>query len=333
VLASIAFAGLAGLAVGAFRLDLPRRGLGWIHAATIGGLAFAGFLVAAGVGPALWRGDWDPGRTAGEEAALRSQISALLVSEAEQVGDFRTLWVGDRWTSGEPSAIRLGGDYILSGPQGERLTDLYEIGTGRGESRFRDVVSSIVDGGTDLGGHFLGAFNVDFVIVSPGPFAEPWLGQRDLALIRSEPAYLVLRNEASLARAGVYDELPAAPGAVDTSDAASFAGTTSPTPSTRLGRESPSVYSGEVDEGGSIFVAETRDEGWSARLGDRSLDRAEAGWAGAWTIPSGASGRVEVTYDRPPRAGWVLAVVIVGWAITVGAAFSRRRAQVPGVIR
>ena len=334
VLASVSFAGLAGLAVGAFRLDLPRRGLGWIHAATIGGLAFAAFLVAVGIGPALWRGDWDPGRTAGAEPGLQSQIGALLESEAQQLGDFRTLWVGDRWNSGAASAIRPGGEHILTGPQGERLTDLYEISTGTGESRFRDVVASIEDGGTDLGGHFLGAFNVDFVVLSPGTASDAWLGQRDLALIRSEPTYLILRNEASLAHAGVYEEPPVGPAAVGDADAASFAGAETPEPSVRLTRENSSSYTAQEVEGpATLLLAESRDDGWSARIHGRPLERADAGWANAWTIPSGASGRIAVSYERPARLGWVLVAALIGWAITIGAAFSRRRTQVPGVIR
>ena len=67
VIVSAAFAGLAGLAVGAFRLDLPRRGFGWVHWTTLGGFATALFLVVAGIGPAV------PERVVGSGSRKRSR--------------------------------------------------------------------------------------------------------------------------------------------------------------------------------------------------------------------------------------------------------------------
>jgi GT2 family glycosyltransferase len=334
VISSVAFSGLAGLAVGAFRLDLPRRGLGWIHAGTIAGLALAAFLVAAGIGPALWHGEWNPGITAGPETTLRTQVIALLRSEVQQLGGFRTLWIGERWNSGAPSAIRGREGYVLTGPVGEQLTDLFETSTGPGEQRLSDTIDSVESGGTDLGGHFLGAFNIDFVVLSPGRTAEPWLGQRDLALIRTEPSYLVLRNEASLAHAAVYEDAPSAPEAAASGDASSFAGAGAPAPVVELEQDGASAYSASGVAGpATVFLAESADDGWSARIGDERIERVESGWANAWAVPDSADGPLAVEFDRPAAGGWVLAAVIVGWAITVGAAFSKRRAQLPGVER
>ncbi|MFN2586680.1 MAG: glycosyltransferase, partial [Actinomycetota bacterium] len=67
VLASLAFAGLTGVALGAFRLDLPRRGLGIAHAATLAAVSAAVVLMGAGLGPALWHGEWEPGGGVGRD--------------------------------------------------------------------------------------------------------------------------------------------------------------------------------------------------------------------------------------------------------------------------
>jgi hypothetical protein len=333
VVSSVAFAGLAGLAVGAFRLDLPRRGLGLIHALTISGLAVSGFLVAAGIGPALWRGDWDPGRTIGADGEIRTQVVALLESEAQQVGDFRTLWIGEEWNAGGPSAIRPSPDFLLTDPEGEDLTDLFGFPTGLGERQLGEVISSIEDGGTDLGGHFLGAFNVDFVVLDRTE-GKPWLGQRDLELIRTEPDYLLLRNEAALVHAGLYEQMPVAPEAVEAREAGLFAERDSPEAISSMKPTSASSYEADVASGpATLFLAETNDHGWTARLGDREIESTEAGWANAWTLPPEASGRVTVSYERTDALAWVLFGVLIAWAITIGAAFSTRRAQIPGVRR
>jgi GT2 family glycosyltransferase len=333
VISSVAFAGLVGLAVGAFRLDLPRRGLGWIHALTISGLAVSGFLVAAGIGPALWRGDWDPGMSAVADGEIRAQVTALLESEAQQVGDFRTLWVGERWSAAVPSAIGPSTGFLLSDPGGQDLTDLFGTPTGPGERRLREVVSSIEDGGTDLGGHFLGSFNVDFVVLDRTE-ASPWLGQRDLALIRTEPDYLVLRNEAALAHAALYEQIPAAPEAVETKNAALFANGDSPEIVSPVTQRSASSFEADGVSGpATLFLADSFDEGWTARLGGAEIERSEAGWGNAWALPAESSGRLTVSFERTDARAWVLFGVIIAWAITIGAAFSSRRAQIPGVRR
>jgi GT2 family glycosyltransferase len=326
VLPALAFAGLAGVAVGAFRLDLPRRGLGWIHAATIAALALSAFLVAVGIAPSLWNGGWDPGVDAGGDPVVVQQITSLLGSEAEERGSFRALWVGESWSPAEPSALKPLGRHLLTGPRGENLGDLYARDVGLGYDALDDAVAAIESGSTDLGGRLLGAFNVDFVIVAPAPGASRWLGQRDLALIRSEDDYLVLRNEAALPRAGVFHGIPAAVNAIDAGNAELIAGDVE-TSTSNIEQSTAHVYEAGGARGpGVAWLAETSDPLWEAELGDRVLPQQSAGWGNAFRLPD-AAGKLDIAYPRTrPYVLWLIAFAIA-WTVVIGAAFSRARVR------
>ena len=335
VLPAVAFAGLTGLAVGAFRLDLPRRGIGWVHALTLGTMGLAAALVAAGVAPALFNGDWDPGVDQAGNRRVIEQIESLLASEAERGGAFRALWVGDAWTLDSPSALKPGGRHVLTGPQGQEMNDLYADASGPGNKALAEVVQSIEAGDTDLGGTFLATFNVEFVVIEHTRGSSRWLGQRDLALIRTEPEYYVLQNQVSIPRAGAYRELPAVIGAIADKDAELIApsengdaGEDEETEPVAARREGFSSYAAPTVRGpGSVWLSESNDSEWHARIGDTELRRNEGGWGNAWAIPPGASGDLAIKY---PRSGGRLAqniVILLAWAVAVGAAFSRRRVR------
>ena len=98
------------------------------------------------------------------------------------------------------------------------LNELFHRGEGTGERRLSEAIAAIEQGATDSGGRLLGAFNVHFVLLERAPGAAAWLAQRDLAVARSETDYLVLENASSLARAGVYTELPAYVQALEEND-------------------------------------------------------------------------------------------------------------------
>lgn len=316
--AALAFAGLVGLAVGAFRLDLPRRGLGWIHALTLSVLAFCVFLVLAGIAPEMWRGGWDPGRTAGEDAETREQITALFEAETQRGGPFRALWVGEKWSSPEPSAIRPPDDHHLTGARGEVLTDLFERASGAADDALDRAVASIEEETTDRGGRLLAPFNISFVIVEPG--ADEWLRQRDLALIRSESEYLVLRNQVELPRAGVFDSLPDSVTDELGSDARPF------DPKTVLDQQSSHLYvARNVRGGGVVFLAETAHEAWTGKLADAPLERVEGGWGNAFAIPSGQEGELAVEFPLSIQQIVWLTLIALVWIAVVGAAFPSRR--------
>lgn len=334
VFSAVAFAGLTGLAVGAFRLDLPRRGLGWMHALTLGMMGLASLLVAAGVAPALFHGAWDPGvEQAGNRRAIE-QITSLLSSEADQSGAFRALWVGNSWALDSPSALKPRGRHLLTGPRGQAMTDLYARQSGTADDVLDDVIESIEVGDTDLGGALLATFNVEFVVIEPAEGASRWLAQRDLALIRTEPTYYVLQNQVVMPRAGAYEEAPPVIEAVAEGKTESVAPpadseeVVDPRPVFARRSSYGSYAARDVSGPGSVWLSERGDSAWTARVGDSALQRSEGGWGNAWTIPADASGTLVIEYPRSGGRLLLNTVVVLAWAVAVGAAFSRRRSRI-----
>lgn len=331
VLAAVAFAGLAGLAVGAFRLDLPRRGLGLVHALTLGGVAAAAVLLAAGIGPAFLGGAWDPGRrtTRGESEAT-AQVATLLGNEAQATGQFRALWVGEGWTSPAGSAARPIGRHMVTGPRGEVLSDLFEDRSGPSDDELRAVIASVEEGTTDRGGALLGAFNIRYVVLERGPGAHRWLSQGDLAVARSgeDEEYVLLANQDALTRAGVYEELPAVVDAIERNEEAVLTETLA-IPRENAAQVAPARFEAELRPGeGLVFLAESEHDGWVASIDGRRLDRVDAGWGNGFALMEQDEGRLEISYPRP--LGQTIFTIVLGlaWIVTIGAAFSRRgRAQ------
>ncbi len=330
----VAFAGLAGIAVAAFRQDLARRGFGLLHALTLGAMALSLFLIVAGIGPAFLRGAWAPGEgTDRIGAAQVSQIRDVLQIEAEIEGQFRALWVGEAWTPPDPSVARPADDYMVTGPRGQLLSDLFETKKGAAEAELERAIASIREGRTDRGGSLLGAFNVRYVVLDRGPGASHWLAQRDLAMIRNEPDYFMLENQDRLERAAVY---PAAPPHFDA------LATTDPTRSFR--EFETSRYTAEQRSGaryvsenasapGVAVLAESYDERWRASFQGESLPRVEAGWANAFELPSFGTGRLTIEFPRSvAQSIWIVAVIFL-WMVVVGGAFSRKKRPVRGQTR
>ncbi|MGH2818163.1 MAG: glycosyltransferase [Actinomycetota bacterium] len=324
VLASLAFSALAGLAVGAFRLDLPRRGLGFVHALTFGCLALAGFLVVVGLGPAVLRGGWDPGRGGVRvDAEAVEQIRDLLATEGTQGDQFRALWVGEAWTSPVPSSMRPLEPHMVTGPRGQVLSDLFENSAGDAEQQLRRVIASVEEGATDRGGSLLGAFNVRFVVLQRSAGATRWLSQRDLALIRSEPEYMLLENGERLDRAAVYEEVPGLLEAIERGDPVLARGGFQAERSEAV-QESASEYVAE-DVGGPGFavLAERQEPGWEATVDGGELESVDGGWANVFEIPSGESGRLTIAHPRTVSdIAWLVAIALA-WGVVVSAAFAR----------
>ena len=327
VLAAVAFAGLAGLAVGAFRLDLPRRGLGAVHALTLGGIAVAAVLLAAGLGPAFLQGAWDPGRrtTRGDPEAT-AQIATLLGNEAQAEGRFRALWVGEGWSPPAGSAARPIGRHVVTGPRGEVLSDLFEDRSGHSDDELRAVIASIERGRTDRGGALLGAFNIRYIVLERGPGAFRWLSQGDLAVARSGPDedYVLLENQDAIAHAGVYSEVPAVVAAIEANEP-SLLTDDIPAPRSATLQETPSRFHAELDPGeGVVFLAEAFNEGWRAGVDGRPLEPVGSGWGNAFAVGSSDEGRLTVSFPRPLSQTTYMIVLGLAWIVVIGAAFSRR---------
>lgn len=326
VVVAVAFAGLAGIAVGAFRLDLPRRDFGYMHWVTLGALSLSIFLLAAGLGPALLHGEWEPGRDAGRaEPEIVAQIGSLLSAEAEEVGPFRTLWIGSKWAPPTASVSRPVSEAFLTAPEGQTLTDLFEREEGAADRQLQRVVDSVEDGATDEGGALLGVFNVGYVVLETDESAEPWLGQRDLGLIRKEPDFLLLQNQSTLPRAGLYDSIPGLVEAIG-GEGSRLDSVTPSEGRAVLDRRTAARYVAEnLSEGGELFLAEAADESWKASIDGEDLERTDAGWGNGFVVPSDATGSLVV---RSPRGLgdilWIIALTLA-WITVTGASFSRRR--------
>jgi hypothetical protein len=180
----------------------------------------------------------------------------------------------------------------------------------------------------------LSAFNVAFVVLERTETTSPWLAQRDLALVRAEETYLLLRNEMPLARAAIYEELPPYVSAIAADDP--VAGAVPDQPLVQLTAVKAARYEAEQAEGpGVVFTAERNDDRWQARIGDAALERVDGGWGNAFAVPPGASGELVVEYPRPLATTLLLIVLFMAWVVVLGSSFSRRKrsAQAPRVPR
>jgi hypothetical protein len=81
---------------------------------------------------------------------------------------------------------------------------------------------------------------------------------------------------------------------------------------------------------GTLFLAETTDEGWAGSVGERSLERRRTAWGNAFLVPEGGAARLELSFERPP--GYLLWLVGLGflWLATFGAATVRRASEASG---
>ncbi|HVF54377.1 MAG TPA: glycosyltransferase family 2 protein [Actinomycetota bacterium] len=330
VLASVAFAGLVGLAIGAFRLDLPRRGLGRAHALTLAGVGLAAVLLVAGVLPALFGGEWAPGRSSGREnAATVAQVRSLLASESDQHGQFRVLWIGDGWSPPTPSAARPPEAHFLTGPRGQVLSDLFESASGPGEDRLGNIIESVEAGTLDRAGSLLAAFNVHFIILERGAGGWRWLSQRDLALSRDESSYVVLENQAGLHRVGVYAGIPAYVRALEDGPSA-LPVTPSVGRATTFEQASSSKYVGDLvsperlaDADPVVYLAEDTNDGWVASVSGTELERVPAEWGNAWAATGSAGESIEVAHPRGFLGFIFLGIVGLAWLVVLEAAVSR----------
>ena len=330
VIAAAAFAALAGLAVGAFRLDLPRRGLGLVHAVALSALAGAAFLVVAGIGPSVLAGAWGPGRAAPEfNPGVEAELRDLLAVEAEQEGQFRVLWVGDKWISPTPSVARPHRGHMITASRGESVVDMFEKPDTSAHDELENVIASVEAADTDVGGSLLGSFNVRYVVLDRDPGAYRWLAQRDLALVRSEPGYMLLENLFRVDRAALYPEIPSHLEAVAQRDPTLIAGEIrQPTKSLDQSAASRYISDGDVSGPGEVLLAESFDPRWEASVDGVPLERIDAGWANGFALPEGEEGKLVVQYPRSLRdIVWLLAIGLA-WVVVLGGAFSRRKTPV-----
>ena len=330
VLVALSFAGLAGLAAGAFRMDLPQRGFGWVHAATLTGLAIACLLAVVGLVPALWHGEWSPGGERGRSnAVIADEVRSIFAADAQQVGQFRALWVGDDWSTAQPRVAIPDSEHFLTGPRGHVLTDLFAGDAGVGDEALERVIASVEEGTTDRAGRLLGAFNIRYVVLERTAGIHRWLNQRDLALSRDLPDYVLLQNQGELRRVGLYNEVPTYVRALMADDPALSSGPEEIERSSGTQTSSSSYVAEPVSGPGIVFLAENAHNRWSAAVDGKDLEQVGGGWGNAFAVPPATQGRLEVAFSRTGADIFWLIAIPLAWIVALGAAFSRRRSDRP----
>jgi len=232
--------------------------------------------------------------------------------------------VGQEWFGDDldPFAPQTG--YELTGLQGKQIPDLFGGFDGPAHEALSGAIAAIEQGATDRGGRWLGGFDVGFVVLpDDDQERDAWLSQRDLAVARGGPGYLVLENRAQVVRTGVTTELPAAAGNPAALSRGQEAGEL---------RRGPgeSWFAERISGPGTLFVAERTDEGWEASAGQLSLARRRSAWGNAFLVPEGRTSPLELTFERP--SGYLLWLVALGflWLATFGAATVRRSPDTAG---
>ena len=133
----------------------------------------------------------------------------------------------------------------------------------------------------------------------------------------------------SLARAGVYTELPAYVQALEENDPTLGAGAEDVERLTAQ-QASPSHFEAERVAGpGVVFLSERTDEGWGATVDERSLQDIDVQWGNAWEIDSGTTGELDISFEQGLDDILWYMFTALAWIVAIGAVSSnggRRRA-------
>ncbi len=219
-------------------------------------------------------------------------------------------------------------EIFITGARGHVLSDLFENHRGPGDTELQKVIASVRDGSTDRAGRLLAGFNVRFVVLERAPGVHRWLNQRDLALVREKPGYILLENSDDLARAAVFNELPLYVRALARGNAA-LTSEGSQVERVELRQRAPWAYEVPLANGpGTLFLAENENHRWRAELDGRPLERTDGGWGNAFTLRPNDEGRLVVAMPRSvTEIVWLIALPLA-WIVVIGASFSRRRGEV-----
>ena len=319
--ACIALAAALGLV--AFELDMPRYRFGWrqvVFTATL----VATLLGALPVAGAALGGRWN---------VPREDFAGLLswMPERRADGAFRVLWLGD------PAALPLTGwrldeglAYATSRGGPPDAAGLWPAASPGSTGRVADAVAAARGSGTTALGHLLAPAAVRYVVVPlraapsratdrrlppPPGLALALDAQIDLKKLQGDPALLVYENAAwAPARARLRPDVDLEQGEDGLSSlrGLELAGSEAVLPAER----SPTRFSGPLNEGDRVGLAEASSSRWSLTVDGRSADRSEAfGWTNAFDSP--ATGSATMRYRTSPlRYGMVAGEVLV-WVLAI----------------
>lgn len=316
---SLAFA--AGLGVMAFELDLPAYRFGWRQIAP----PAAALAVALGTLPivgASFGGRWDQ-----PERDLSGSLDFVTERSRVEQGDFRILWLGaPEAVPGHPWPMRgfPNTAYSLSRNGGLEATEMWPGRPPGSTARVPEALSFASGDATTQLGRMLAPMGIRYVAVArraapeaaAAPVSTELVGlldrQVDLGRVETEDAVTLFENAAWIPSRG---ELPGGTdvnGGLVGAASADLSGTAPVLPE---GDDTvPTQFSGEVQVGTRVLLAESPSAGWRLSVEGATAPR-EAAFtvANAWDIEAGGAGTLSY---RSPLWQWAIVLVqVVVWLL------------------
>ena len=327
--AAVAVALSVALGLLVFEVDVPGYRFGWRQVAPTAMLVVA-LLGALPVAAAALGGRWD---------IPRQDLTGLLswMEEQREEGAFRVLWLGD------PDVLPLTGwrldDGIAYGTSRDGTPDatsLWPGGNPRGADRLADAVQVARRGGTTSLGHLLAPAAVRYVVVPlaaapsragsplrppPGGLGAALDAQVDLKKLQGDDAVVVYENAAWIpGRARLGPDVSVDAITLEELQHAELTGAAPILPR----QKSPTRFTGPLEEGDRVLLAEGSSPRWSLRVEGAGADREKAfGWANAFTSP--AAGDATLRYRTSPVRYAIIAGQAALWLVAVRALIVARR--------
>ena len=302
--------------------ELPKHAFGWRHKVAVPALGVTlalGMLV--GWLPQLARWERPRPTFAGGTGPAATSVASFLRSTAQEVGDFRVLWLGTRWTDPVRAGLRPtdGADYFLTSSIGLTMLDSVPAPPAQGERRLDGVIDALMGRRLHLAGHLLAPANVQFIIADPTDTRTiQALGrQRDIALEQQQAGVAIYRNlywlpRAALAPVRLTEEVIRDRNASSLMLVDWIGGRAIPA-------RSPSRFSGELPRTShtQVLLGDNFNKGWRASVDDERLENGEAfGWSNRFELGSNATGQIEVYFGQHwIRFLWLVLQVMVLLAV------------------
>lgn len=325
--------GLAlSVAMGALAFERDVMGSDFGAAQLLSVVAVVGLLAAlVPVGVAAADGRW----------YLPDGDVARVLDDVDDDEDHRAVWIGDAdllpvagWELDDTPGVAVGVTVGLT----PTLSDRYHLDGGPGVEALREAVGATFAGETSRLGRVLAPMGVRYVVVmerpAPQPFSPPGAGAPDVVLssLREQLDLSEVAVPPGMALFEVGDTWPLRTDLSDLDappdDLSGLLQAELPVPGAVLGRDVGTRFTGSLDAGQRIGVAETADDGWSLTVEGREADRSELfGWMSAFDTPTG--GEAELRWVTPLLARVLQAVQVVGLLVLVVLVMRRRRIAAP----
>ena len=315
---------MGGHLVAGIQEELPKHTFGWRHKVAIplvSVVAVAGVLI--GWVPQLVGWERPRATFAGGTDGFSASIASFLQTTADEVGDFRVLWLGKRWADPVRAGLppREGIDYFLTGAEGLTMLEAVPPPPSAGERKLDDVIEALMGNRLHMAGHLLAPASVRFVIVDTDD--RKTLGalsrQRDIALEQQQSGVAMFRNllwlpRASLVPAGLAEAMSAESSGDTALMLAEWSG------GREIPKRSPSSFTAQLPRTRhtQMLVGDNFNTGWKASVaGNRLTQKRAFGWANQFDLPRDARGEVKVFFGGNwVRFIWLLIQVTLLLAVT-----------------